>query len=295
LASILPADRILTAPEDLIPYSFDGTAALSQRPLAVVLATTTDEVSRILRWANETRTPIIARGSGTGLAGGSVPTAGSVVLCLSRFDKVLELDRRNLTLLVEPGVTTQTIFDLADGRASLSARSRLDENLDHRRQCLSNSGGLRGLKYGVTKDYVMGFEIVLPSGEVVWIGNKCVKDVAGYSLREVFIGSEGTLGVFTKILLACCPSPPRRKRCWPFTRGWRTRRKPFRRSSRTRSFRARSSFSTGRRSTASRITRRSACRARPRPFCSWKPTAIRRSWPRKRRSWRGWRAKHGRA
>src|SRR5271163_277610 len=114
IATILPADRILTGAEDLIPYSFDGTAALSQRPLAVVLATTTDEVSRILRWANETRTPIVARGSGTGLAGGSVPTAGSIVLCLSQFDKVLELDRRNLTLLVEPGVTTQTIFDQAD-------------------------------------------------------------------------------------------------------------------------------------------------------------------------------------
>ena len=114
LAMLLPANRILTSAEDLIPYSFDGTAVLSQRPLAVVLAATTEEVSSLLRWANETRTPIVARGSGTGLAGGSIPTEGSVVLCLSRFDKVLELDRRNLTLMVEPGVATQTIFDLAD-------------------------------------------------------------------------------------------------------------------------------------------------------------------------------------
>lgn len=212
LAAILPADRILTGTEDLIPYSFDGTAALSQRPAAVVLATTTDEVSRILRWANETRTPIIARGSGTGLAGGSVPTAGSVVLCLSRFDKVLELDRRNLTLLVEPGVTTQTIFDLADGAGLLyppDPGSMKISTIGGNVSC--NSGGLRGLKYGVTKDYVMGFEIVLPSGEVMWIGNKCVKDVAGYSLREVFIGSEGTLGVFTKILLCLLPKPAAKK------------------------------------------------------------------------------------
>ncbi len=105
LSGLIPANRILTSEEDIIPYSFDGTAAISQRPAAVVLATTTEEISRLIRWANETRTPIIPRGSGTGLAGGSIPTAGSVVLCMSRFDKVLELDRRNLTLMVEPGVT----------------------------------------------------------------------------------------------------------------------------------------------------------------------------------------------
>jgi len=212
LASILPADRILSGAEDLIPYSFDGTATLSRRPVAVVLANTTDEVSRLLRWANETRTPIIARGSGTGLAGGSVPSVGSVIMCLSRFDKVLELDRRNLTMMVEPGVTTQTIFEQADAAGLLYPPdpgsmkiSTIGGNV------ANNSGGLRGLKYGVTKDYVMGFEIVLPNGDVVWIGNKCVKDVAGYSLREVFIGSEGTLGVFTKILLCLLPKPAAKK------------------------------------------------------------------------------------
>src|SRR5260221_1017676 len=208
LGAILPPDRILTGAEDLIPYSFDGTATLSQRPRAVVLANTTDEVSRVLRWANQTRTPIIARGSGTGLAGGSVPSPGSVVLCLSRFDRVLELDRRNLTLLVEPGVTTQTIFEQADAVGLLYPPDPGSMKISTSGgNVASNSGGLRGLKYGVTKDYVMGFEIVLPSGEVVWIGNKCVKDVAGYSLREVFIGSEGTLGVFTKILLRLLPRP----------------------------------------------------------------------------------------
>ena len=212
LGLVFPAERILTADVDLVPYSFDGTAVLSQRPSAVLLATTTDEVSRILHWANETRTPVVARGTGTGLSGGSVPTPGCVVLCLSRFDQVLELDRRNLTLLVEPGVTTQTIFDRADAIGLLYPPdpgsmkiSTIGGNV------ANNSGGLRGLKYGVTKDYVMGFELVLPSGEVVWIGNKCVKDVAGYSLREVFIGSEGTLGIFTKILLRLLPRPAAKK------------------------------------------------------------------------------------
>ena len=208
LKAILSPQRVLTEKEDLIPYSFDGTAALSHLPRAVAFALDTEEVSRVLRWANETRTPIIARGSGTGLSGATVPSQGSVVLCLSRFNRVLELDRANLTLLVEPGVTTQTIFEHAD-RAGLlyppdpgsMKISTIGGNV------ANNSGGLRGLKYGVTKDYIMGFELVLPSGELTWIGNKCVKDVAGYSLREVFIGSEGTLGIFTKILLKLLPKP----------------------------------------------------------------------------------------
>ena len=114
LTTILKPDRVLIEPEDVIPYSFDGTAVLSQLPAAVVFAQSANDVSKILKWANETRTPVIARGSGTGLAGGSVPSPGSVVLCMSRMDRVLELDRKNLTMMVEPGVATQTIFDLAD-------------------------------------------------------------------------------------------------------------------------------------------------------------------------------------
>jgi glycolate oxidase len=208
LGAFLPPGRILTAPEDIIPYSFDGTAALAQRPLAVVFAQTTDEVSRVVRWANETRTPLIARGSGTGLAGSTVPTPGAVVLCLTKFDRVLELDRQNLTLLVEPGVMTQTIFDLVDKAGLLYPPDPSSMKISTiGGNVANNSGGLRGLKYGVTKDYVMGFEIVLPTGEVMWVGNKCVKDVAGYSLREVFIGSEGTLGIFTKIMLRLLPRP----------------------------------------------------------------------------------------
>jgi glycolate oxidase len=208
LRALLSPQRVLTEKEDLIPYSFDGTAALAHLPRAVVFALDTDEISRVLVWANQTKTPIVVRGSGTGLSGATVPSEGCVVLCLSRFNRVLELDRANLTLMVEPGVTTQTIYETAD-RAGLlyppdpgsMKISTIGGNV------ANNSGGLRGLKYGVTKDYVMGFELVLPSGEVTWIGNKCVKDVAGYSLREVFVGSEGTLGIFTKILLKLLPKP----------------------------------------------------------------------------------------
>jgi glycolate oxidase len=208
LSALLSPDRVLTRPEDIIPYSFDGTAAMAQRPAAVVFARRTSEVAGVVRWANETKTPLVVRGNGTGLAGGSVPTPGCVVVCLTQFDRVLDIDRQNLTMLVEPGVTTQRIFEEADAVGLLYPPdpgsmkiSTIGGNV------AMNSGGLRGLKYGVTKDYVMGFEIILPNGNLTWVGNKCVKDVAGYSLREVFIGSEGTLGVFTKILLRLLPKP----------------------------------------------------------------------------------------
>jgi glycolate oxidase len=191
ISGIFPADAILKSREDLVPYSFDATAALQQMPALVVFARTVDEVSRLLRVANERSLVIVPRGSGTGLSGGSVPVEGSIVLCLTRMDRVLEVDSRNLTLLAEAGAITLSIAEAA-GQAGLfyppdpgsMKISTIGGNV------AENSGGLRGLKYGVTRDYVMGLEVVLPSGEVVFTGNKCVKDVAGYSLRDLFIGSE---------------------------------------------------------------------------------------------------------
>jgi glycolate oxidase len=208
LSGIFPADAILTAREDLLPYSFDGTAALQQIPSAVVLAKSVDEVSRLLEAANRQSLVIVPRGSGTGLSGGSIPLEGSVVLCLSRMNSILEVDARNLTLLAEAGATTLDIALAAEGAGLFYPPdpgsmkiSTIGGNV------AENSGGLRGLKYGVTRDYVMGLEIVLPSGEVIFTGNKCVKDVAGYSLRDLFIGSEGTLGIVTKVLLSLIPKP----------------------------------------------------------------------------------------
>jgi glycolate oxidase len=200
--------NVLAAKEDLIPYSFDGTAALRQMPGCVSFALTTEHVAAVLKLANETRTAVVTRGSGTGLSGGSLPSADCIVLCLVRMDKILELDPANLTMLAEPGVTTLAIADAAAGAGLFYPPdpgsmkiSTIGGNV------AENSGGLRGLKYGITRNYVMGLEVVLPDGEVCWTGNKCVKDVAGYSLRDVFIGSEGTLGVITKVLLRLIPKP----------------------------------------------------------------------------------------
>ncbi len=208
LRQLLGAQNVLTDKEDLIPYSFDGTAALQQMPGCVAFATTTEQVAQVLKLANETRTAVVTRGSGTGLSGGSLPTADCLVLCLAKMDRVLELDRANLTLLAEAGATTLAIAEAA-------AAARLFYPPDPGSMKIStiagnvaeNSGGLRGLKYGITRNYVMGLEVVLPDGQVLWTGNKCVKDVAGYSLRDLFIGSEGTLGVITKVLLKLIPKP----------------------------------------------------------------------------------------
>src|SRR6266540_2194007 len=212
LKRIVGTENVLTTPEDLIPYSFDGTAGLRQMPGCVVLAKTTEQVATILRLANQTRTAVVARGSGTGLSGGSVPSPDCIVLCTVMMDRILELDRANLTILVEPGATTLQVADAASGAGLFYPPdpgsmkiSTIGGNV------AENSGGLRGLKYGVTRNYVMGLEVVLPDGAVLWTGNKCVKDVAGYSLRDLFIGSEGTLGVITKVLLRLIPKPAAKK------------------------------------------------------------------------------------
>ncbi|HZZ19375.1 MAG TPA: FAD-linked oxidase C-terminal domain-containing protein [Opitutaceae bacterium] len=212
LKRLLGRESVLHEKEDLIPYSFDATATLKRMPAAVVFARTTDEVSSILKIARARKVPVVARGSGTGLSGGSVPVDGCIVLCLVRMDRILEVDARNFTMRAEAGVLTQAIYDAADAvglfyppdPGSMKV-STIGGNV------AENSGGLRGLKYGVTRDYVMGLTVVMADGEVCRLGNKCVKDVAGYSLKDLFVGSEGTLGIVTEVLLKLLPRPANRQ------------------------------------------------------------------------------------
>jgi glycolate oxidase len=212
LRRLLGAENVLTSPEDLISYSFDGTAALQQLPAGVVFVSTAGQVADVLRLAQAERVPVVTRGSGTGLSGGSLPVPGAIVLCTVRMNRILEVDAANLTLLAEPGATTIQIAEAAE-QAGLfyppdpgsMKISTIGGNV------AENSGGLRGLKYGITRNYVMGLEVVLPDGEILFTGNKCVKDVAGYSLRDLFVGSEGTLGVITKVLLRLVPKPAAKK------------------------------------------------------------------------------------
>ena len=212
LSGIVGPASVLTSPEDVIPYGFDGTAALRQVPAAVVFPKTTEDVSRCVQFAVSQSVPIVTRGSGTGLSGGAVPTSDSLVLCLTHMNRILEVDAKNLVLRTQPGVTTLAI-DEAASRYGLfyppdpgSMRiSSIGGNV------AENSGGLRGLKYGVTRDYVMALEIVLPDGRIARFGSACVKDVAGYSMKDLFVGSEGSLGIITEILLKLVPRPLARR------------------------------------------------------------------------------------
>ena len=198
--------------EDLVPYSFDGTATYQAMPAAIVFPKSAAEVSEIVKFCGAKGIPIVTRGSGTGLSGGSLPIEGCLVLCLTKMDRILEVDAQNLTLLAEAGATTVNVASAAEAAGLFYPPdpgsmkiSTIGGNV------AENSGGLRGLKYGVTRNYVMGLEVVLASGEIIFTGNKCVKDVAGYTLRDLFIGSEGTLGIVTRVLLKLIPKPATRR------------------------------------------------------------------------------------
>jgi glycolate oxidase len=212
LLSIVGSGSVLTSPEELLTYSYDATPGLKQKPLCVAFPQSTEQVCSILKACGQARTPVVTRGSGTGLSGGSVPLAGSVVLCTVKLNRILETDARNLTMRVEPGVTTIQVAEAAAAKGLFYPPdpgsmkiSTIGGNV------AENSGGLRGLKYGVTRDYVMGLQVVLADGSVLETGNKCVKDVAGFTLKDLFVGSEGTLGVITQILLKLLPAPAARR------------------------------------------------------------------------------------
>jgi glycolate oxidase len=208
LCSIVGRENFLDSPEDKIAYSYDGTPLLKQLPDAVIVPRSVEHIAKILKLANEEAFGVVPRGSGSGLSGGSVPVENSVVLLLNHWNRILEIDQKNLSAWVEPGVITGQLHSAVEALGLFyppdpgsAAISTIGGNV------AENSGGLRGLKYGVTKNYVLGLEVVLPSGDVVLTGGKSVKDVAGYSLKDFLIGSEGTLGVITRVLLRLIPKP----------------------------------------------------------------------------------------
>jgi len=208
LAEIVGPENVFASIEDRLAYSYDATPMRENVPMAAIRPTTVEQVQALMRLANSEGFVVVPRGSGTGLSGGSIPVERSVTMLFPSWKRILEIDQENLTAWVEPGVIT------AELHAAVEAKGLFyPPDPGSMRVCTiggnvaENSGGLRGLKYGVTKDYVMGLEVVLPTGELLRVGNKCVKDVAGFSLKELFIGSEGSLGIFTKILLQLIPKP----------------------------------------------------------------------------------------
>jgi glycolate oxidase len=208
LIAIVGNENVTTELEDLITYAYDGTPLYAQKPDAVVKPRTREHVAAILKLANRDRFSIVPRGAGTGLSGGSIPTEGSVVLLMNHWNSILEIDQENLTATVEPGVITSQLHTAVEKLGLFYPPDPGSMNISTiGGNVAENSGGLRGLKYGVTKNYVMGLEVVLPNGAIITCGGKTVKDVAGYNLKDFFIGSEGTLGIFTKIILKLIPKP----------------------------------------------------------------------------------------
>jgi glycolate oxidase len=213
LTKALGKENMILDKEDLLTYAYDATAAMPrQTPDVVVTPASTEHVVEIVKIADRHKVPIYPRGSGTNLSGGTIPLEKGIVLSMLNMNQILEVDEENLTAWVEPGVIIQ---DLNNAAAKFGLIYPPDPGTvttatmgGSVSEC---SGGLRGLKYGVTKHYVMGMEIVLTNGDVIKWGGKTVKNVTGYDLTALYTGAEGTLGIITKILVKLIPAPEARK------------------------------------------------------------------------------------
>ncbi len=211
LTRIVGKNQITTSPEELLCYSYDGTAK-EFLPEAVVFPTNPSEISKIMELANSALFPVVPRGAGSGMTGGALPVTGGIVLAMSRLNRILEIDEINQIAVVEPGVIT------GDLRTAL-ARKGLYYPPDPAslKFCTMGgnvaecAGGPSAVKYGVTRDYVLGLEVVLPDGRIIKTGVRTAKGVVGYDLTRLFIGSEGTLGVITKITVKIIPLPRAKK------------------------------------------------------------------------------------
>jgi glycolate oxidase len=211
IGRIVGADHLLQGERALEEYASDATK-LTYMPDAVAFPSTSDEISRILLLATERGFPVIPRGSGSGMSGGALAVQGGLVLAMSRFNRILAVDEENLIAKVEPGVITAQLQERVEALdlfyppdpASLKISS-IGGNVA---EC---AGGLRAVKYGVTRDYVLGLTVVLPTGEIIKTGVETTKGVAGYDLTRLIVGSEGTLAVITAITLRLLPKPSARK------------------------------------------------------------------------------------
>jgi len=211
LSAIVGARYIIYGDEEkLAAYAHDEVAdtSFARSPEVVVKPASAQEISAIMVLANRELIPVTPRGAGSGLSGGATPIYGGIVLSVERMNRILEIDRDNLVVVVEPGVVTNTINEAIKEDGLFYAGYPMSvETCFIGGNVAENAGGGKAIKYGVTDRYVLGMEVVLPSGKIVTLGGKRVKDVTGYNLLQLMIGSEGTLGIFTKITLKLLPLP----------------------------------------------------------------------------------------
>ena len=207
-SELVGKDFVITDKLDLAPYSKDETEDLSFLPDIVLKPREKEEISEILKYCNYKNIPVTPCGARTGLSGGSLPVYSGVVLTLERLNSIIEIDTRNLQAIVEPGVINQVFRDEVEKEGLFYPPDPASKG-----SCLlggnlaENAGGPKALKYGVTKDYVLNLEVVLPTGEVIWTGANVLKNSTGYNLTQLFVGSEGTLGIITKIVFRLIPLP----------------------------------------------------------------------------------------
>ena len=212
LIGIAGAESVLFDADSLQLYSEDETEDFSFPPEVIVKPGNTEEVSEILKLANKNKIPVTPRGGGTGLSGGSLAIHGGVCLSMEKFNKIIEIDERNHQAVVEPGVITQVFQEAVEALGLFYPPDPASRGSCHLGGNLAEcSGGPRAVKYGVTKDYVLGLEAVLPTGEIINAGGRVLKNVTGYNLTQLIIGSEGTLAIITKIFFRLIPLPKHKK------------------------------------------------------------------------------------
>lgn len=207
LRSIIPAGRIFGRGEILEDYFHDELSGTESEPDALIFVTSTEETAAVMHYAYEHDIPVTARGSGTGLVGAAVAVRGGILLCTAKMNHILELDPENLTVTVEPGVLLMELSDYAEANHLFYPPDPGEKSATIGGNISTNAGGMRAVRYGVTRDYVRALTVVLANGEVLQLGGKVVKNSSGYSLLQLMIGSEGTLGIITQATLRLLPLP----------------------------------------------------------------------------------------
>ena len=205
--TVCAAERVIPGDEVGEDYCHDELSGVRRRPDVLIKALSTSEVSAVMKYAYEKNICVTPRGQGTGLVGGAVPLCGGVLLDLSGMNKILELDEVNMTLTLEPGVLLMEVVKFTEEHGFLYPPDPGEKSATIGGNISTNAGGMRAVKYGVTRDYVRGLEVVLPNGDVTEFGGKVVKNSSGYSLKDLIVGSEGTLGIVTKAILRLLPLP----------------------------------------------------------------------------------------
>jgi glycolate oxidase len=208
IKSIVGTEYVFTDEESFEKYGRDETEKLHYKPAVVVKPSTPEEISALMQLANKHLIPVTPRGAGTGLTGGALPHLGGLVIAMERFNHILEIDERNLQVTTEPGVITEVLQNAVKEKGLFYPPDPASKGSCFIGGNISeNSGGPRAVKYGVVKDYVLNLEVVLPTGEIIWTGSNVLKNATGYNLTQLIVGSEGTLGIVTKIVLRLIPHP----------------------------------------------------------------------------------------